>query len=90
MTANTFLGKLFFMDRLAKDLFLQFLNEKSIILVSVEKIKSDSREFLLPDSAKQKELLLEDIVNCMNGMYFSADDFVLAIQQVFKRHNLVK
>lgn len=78
------------MDRLAKDLFLQFLNEKSIILVSVEKIKSDSREFLLPDSAKQKELLLEDIVNCMNGMYFSADDFVLAIQQVFKRHNLVK
>lgn len=78
------------MDRLAKDLFLQFLNKKSIILVSVEKIKSDSREFLLPDSAKQKELLLEDIVNCMNGMYFSADDFVLAIQQVFKRHNLVK
>ena len=78
------------MDRLAKDLFLQFLNEKSIILVSVEKIKSDSREFLLPDSAKQKELLLEDIVNFTNCIYFSAYDFVLAIQQVFKRHNLVK
>ena len=78
------------MDRLAKDLFLQFLKEKNIILVSVEKIKSGSCEFLLPDSAMQKELLLEDIVDCMNGMYFSADDFVLAIQQVFKRHNLVK
>ncbi len=78
------------MDRLAKDLFLQFLKEKNIILVSVEKIKSDSCEFVLPNSAEQKELLLEDIVACMNGMYFSADDFVLSMQQVFKRHDLVK
>ena len=78
------------MDRLAKDLFLQFLKEKNIILVSVEKTKRGGCEFLLPDSAEQKELLLKDIVDCMNGMYFCADDFVLSMQQVFKRHNLIK
>ncbi|MBQ9715829.1 MAG: hypothetical protein IJV77_05425 [Clostridia bacterium] len=78
------------MDILSKDLFLQFLKEKNIILVCIEKTKSGANEFVLPDGSKQRDLLLKDVLDCMNAMYFSYEDFALAMQQVFAKHSLMK
>lgn len=79
------------MKMLPRDLFLKFLEENHLMIVAKSNTFLSSDEyFCMPEDEKQREMLLNDIIDCMNGLFFSYENMAMSLRDIFKRYNAIK